>query len=181
MQPRIESSPTPRQIVDWAGSAIADRNLNGNRSKPNPHRIGKLGDRVLHAHEIINLKTEAWRWSLRRDLEENRSLEMAFETGFGRKPKQTLGSSLSLPRHMRCILSSIDPMPVFYILHHNHFAQPCHEPSLGASPHYHWRLKLEPCRHASCSKAPHWLKTPLVNSSHPTSLVGRETTENGAP
>jgi hypothetical protein len=35
---------------------VTDRNLNETGQKSNPNRIGKLGDRALHVHEIINPK-----------------------------------------------------------------------------------------------------------------------------
>jgi hypothetical protein len=54
--PRTGSSPTLRRIADRTGSAATNQNINGNQTKPNPHRIGKLGDRALHALEIINPK-----------------------------------------------------------------------------------------------------------------------------
>jgi hypothetical protein len=90
-----------------------------------------------------------------RILVELESLEVEpYTSVFRRKLKQTLGSPLSSPCHVRRSLSSINTTLVFYISCRTRLTQPCREPTLGALPHRRRRLNLETCRRTSYFGAP---------------------------
>jgi hypothetical protein len=139
---RPGSSPAP--IIAYpTPSRQRDRNASGqNRTK---YRIPVEFDSLeIEPHTRMRLSTR------------NPYKYRAVASGSRGKPRQTIDSPLSSPRHMRRSSSSIDPTSVFYVLRRTHLAQPCREPTFGAFLHRRRRLRLEPCRRTSCSGAPRW-------------------------